>query len=765
MTSILFTQCLQHDFVRPLERYEALPNLLHIGYPEALRLMGERPDQGPLRRVMSWAYEEAPENLSIIHLRDWHDPNDAQQADHLKRFGKHCLQNTPGADFVFDHDPARNGVSVIDSLSLNDFQGTGLAKLLDTQDRLPVRVGIVGAWTEAKVYFLAYELRTRYPSFEIVVCSALTASSSRVRHFEALEQMERILGVRVVHSVGEFVEFLGGGELETPLLGLRDRFPEIQCPLDLAEQDRILLRYLFRDCKSLSLRVLDGGFSGNLVLGTNSEDVHGHDQVPHVVKIGPQDLMGKERAAFEQIQDVLGNNAPHISDFADYGDRGAIKYRYASMGGSFSTTFQKMVENGEPQGLIDDVLRSVFGEQLQRLYKARTLEETDLLLHYQFSPRWAPSVRRRVEALVGSARTGEELCLGGGLKAPNLVDFYEHSLATFEAGGRCFQAYVHGDLNGANIIVDGHQNVWLIDFFHTRRAHVLMDLIKLENDLLYIFTKLDSEDELRSGCALFDRLLDIEDLAAPLPPAHFSAANFQRCWDTLRTLRSFYPPLISSDRSPYQWWVGALRYAAHSLGFDECSLLQKKWALYAAGHLASRIVQQHTHERRLRVDWIQHDLDVSGRIGLTILPGRADRDRILERDLEALHEQGVEAVLCMVPQQELAAYGVPQLLDAYHEAGFQVLHLPVIDQKVCSLSELEQAVNWLQIQTSQGRSVLAHCVGGLGRSGFALAAYLVHHGMSPQEAIQTIRESRSPRAVETQVQEALVREFAELEIC
>ena len=28
-----------------------------------------------------------------------------------------------------------------------------------------------------------------------------------------------------------------------------------------------------------------------------------------------------------------------------------------------------------------------------------------------------------------------------------------------------YVAYVHGDLNAANILVDAHHNVWVIDFF------------------------------------------------------------------------------------------------------------------------------------------------------------------------------------------------------------------------------------------------------------------------------------------------------------
>lgn len=755
MTAILFTQCLQHDFVRPLERFEALPNLLHVGYSEARRLMGEEPRQGPVARVMEWAYAE--KDLCVIHLRDWHDPEAPEQKHHLERFGRHCLQNTPGAEFSFPHHP-RPGVEIVNSLSLNDFQATTLESHLKPFANQELRVGLMGVWTEAKIYFLAYELRTRYPKFQVAVCSALTASSSRSRHFEALEQMERILGIRVLHSVGEFVDYLGGKDLDTPLLGLDQRFPEVEGLPPCGESERVLLRYLFRDCRKVKIKVLDGGFSGNLVLGTESEDLHGHEQVPNVVKIGDQGLMGKERAAFERIQHVLGNNAPQIAEFADYQDKGAIKYRYASMDCSFSTTFQDMVESGQSQEEIDSVLDSVFGEQLQRFYKARTLEQTDLLAHYQFSSRWADGLERRVESIYGGPAQGEYLTLAPGLVTPNPVPFYRDHLDHLKRGGRCFQSFVHGDLNGANIIVDGHRNVWLIDFFHTRRAHVLMDLIKLENDLLFIFNKLETEEDLRLSCQLYDRLLEVDDLAAGLSGS--VSPPLQRIWNTVCKLRSFYPALIDSDRSPYQWWVGALRYAAHTLGFDECNQWQKKFALYACGKLSQRILAIHQESDSLRVDWLPSKHTKPARLGLTILPGRADRERDLDQDLQSLKEQGVQAVVCLVPLDELERYGVKHLLQAYRDCGFSVLHAPVVDQKVCSPRELAEMINWIEEHLSNGQSVMVHCVGGLGRSGFALAGFLVSRGVDWEKAIQIVRESRSPRAVETPLQEQAVQEFA-----
>ena len=94
----------------------------------------------------------------------------------------------------------------------------------------------------------------------------------------------------------------------------------------------------------------------------------------------------------------------------------------------------------------------------------------------------------------------------------------------------------HGDLNGANIILDGHRNVWLIDFFHAHRGHVLQDFAKLENDLLYIWTPVEDEADLANACDFTDRLLEVEDLAAALPePPGDWRPQFQRAWRTARS--------------------------------------------------------------------------------------------------------------------------------------------------------------------------------------------------------------------------------------
>lgn len=769
LPAVLLTQCLQNDFVKAIARHAPLPNRLHIGAEESLRLMGEDPAEGPVARMMQWAYDQPPEELMLIHIRDWHSSGSAAQREHLRQFGEHCLEGTEGADFAFAVPAnARARPVEIRSLGLNDFEGTRLAEALTPSADRDLNAGIMGVWTEAKIFFLAYELRTRYPRMNLAVCSALTASSSRAQHFMALEQLRRLLGVRVCDSVGEFIEFLGGQPGEVRLAGLHEAYPAVQTEggaAPLQATDEQILRYLFRDCRRVSAKVLDGGFSGNVVLGTSSVDLHGHEQVVHVVKIGPRNAIGQERTAFERIEEVLGNNAPRISDFADLGERGAVKYRYASMGGGKAVTFQKQYMGGMPLEKVRDVLHAVFVEQLGRLYGAAEQESCNLLEYYGFDSRWAPNVRRRVERITGRPADGDAIALPSGRSVPNLCRFYEADVPAFDPLRRdhAYFATVHGDLNGANIILDAHENVWLIDFFHTHRGHVLRDLVKLENDLLYIFTPVADRRSLEEGMRLSDFLLAVPDLGADLPPAAdsgFAGTAVERAYETVRILRGFYPRFIRTNRSPLQWVIAAMRYAVHTLSFDESSEAQKEWALYTAALCGEKIRQTLENQKTLRIDRLDASFTGPGALGLTILPGRRDYGRDLAEDLAVVKEGGISAVVCLLPQDELVAFGVPDLLERYAAAGLEVYHLPIVDQGMCSVEAMRQAGRWVDERVVKGARVLVHCTGGLGRSGCFAACWLVSRGLTAEAAIAEVRHARTARAIESRLQEAFIRRYA-----
>jgi nicotinamidase-related amidase len=109
LATVLITQCLQRDFVDPIGPHDPLPNLLHVGYSEAARLLGPEPSAGPLAQLIDWARGLGPDAIDVVLIRDWHDPGDPAQREHLERFGAHCLQGSAGVRLVLDMDARGHG--------------------------------------------------------------------------------------------------------------------------------------------------------------------------------------------------------------------------------------------------------------------------------------------------------------------------------------------------------------------------------------------------------------------------------------------------------------------------------------------------------------------------------------------------------------------------------------------------------------------------------------------------------------------------------
>lgn len=740
--AVLITQCLQHDFVGLVPAHDPLPNKLHVGPEEALRLLGPDPTRGPVAQLIAWARQQG--DLAVIHVRDWHDPADAAQQAHLAAFGAHCVRGSEGAAFVFGASEADE--HVVDAIGLNDFEGTTLPEVLAAlSPGRPLRVGVVGVWTEAKVTFLLYDLATRLGVSSLATCSALTASASRTQHFNALGQLHGILGVDVFDSVGEFMDWLlpTGAELDLSHPG--GFGPRLHVDgAELDEADRDILGYLYREAARVELTQLGGGFSGAQVFRVRSWDAVGHEQAPSVAKLGPRRLIGTERAAFERVEAILGNNAPRVRGFVDLGERAGLAYAYAAMGAGDVRTLKSLVAEGAPIERIEAIVDTVFDEVLGRFYAAAQYEPLPLLEHYGFAPRWAESVQTKVEALTGRPAA-----------AHPLVKFYSDFLANHKPLPEYhYVSIVHGDLNGANVLVDGRENVWVIDWFHAGRAHGIKDLAKLENDLLFLFTPLEEAD-LPDAVRLTEALRAVEDLRAPLPELTFASIALTRAWRLVRRLRRQIAELVRDDRDPQQLRVALLRYAAHTLSFDEASPVQKRWALAAATGWAEDVARVASTSTRLWVDWLP-DLG----LGMTLCPGRRDRGRSLNDDLDALRDDGVNVLVTLVTTDELDWLGVSGLRDGCEARGIGHRALPIADQRAPGLEEATELVGWLLAELEAGRRVVLHCMAGLGRTGTVAACALVAQGLSPEAAITAVRGARSPRAIETAEQERFVARFA-----
>jgi hypothetical protein len=89
---------------------------------------------------------------------------------------------------------------------------------------------------------------------------------------------------------------------------------------------------------------------------------------------------------------------------------------------------------------------------------------------------------------------------------------------------------------------------------------------------------------------------------------------------------------------------------------------------------------------------------------------------------------------------------------------FAVVHVPVADFTAPAIEQLLFFLALTEEEISRGGSVAVHCLGGTGRSGTFLSAYFIYQGMSVEEAVAHVRESR-PGAVETASQMDVLNEL------
>ena len=161
-------------------------------------------------------------------------------------------------------------------------------------------------------------------------------------------------------------------------------------------------------------------------------------------------------------------------------------------------------------------------------------------------------------------------------------------------------------------------------------------------------------------------------------------------------------------------------------------------------------------------------LPQGGVIGMTHCPGRCTTDqrgrpwrRRLDADVDVIRLAGFTTVLTLLPEEELAAFGVPDLGAQMRHAGLAWRQFPIMDFGV---PDLQMQLAWptlqaeLTLQLQAGQSLLVHCAAGLGRTGTMVALLLKALGRDSAAAIAAVRAAR-PGTIETPAQQAFVLNF------
>ena len=613
-SAILFTQGCTGDFIQLVGPRQQIANQVHIGRLESARLMGE---SGQMIPFLKAAHTATDPNMLIINILDRHVVGVHDR--HLEVFGLHGIPGTAGANLV---EPIGELASVrpntlsVAGGDLSDFCGSDVEKelkdLLQGRTLQGVKVGVIGVWTDAKVMNLIYDLSERFGADQIATCSALTASSRNSEHYAALTRMTDFFGVQVFHSPGSFLSWLDGKatmpELPVPESSLEFTkelsFPPRWTPDD-KERSLNLMRGLIGQ-KSATVTQLGGGFSGCLALMV--EHVDGSE----VVKIGPRDEIGGEFFRNGRIRNVLVNHVPELKSYRESGELAGFSMGLIDRAGEAyrsPTTFQALAQSPDrsanDEAALGKALVDTLSNSMGRLYRVAEADTLDILRVFGFTdskanPLWANSVVAKSIAVANELGCSdvdqflERYSIDAPVMSP--AEFYTKWLPGKVMIDEVMTSEVHADLNLQNILLRQFQDSgelshhWVIDFARLTKLPVLTDFAKIENDLSYILCPVDSEEAFERLTHMQANRLQSETLQVS---ALYSFAKtpeerlYARLVHQLRAVAHEIDPRGTEAMPAYR--AALLRYAAHTLGFDEPNSWQRGLALLGCSQLTASI--------------------------------------------------------------------------------------------------------------------------------------------------------------------------------
>jgi hypothetical protein len=388
---------------------------------------------------------------------------------------------------------------------------------------------------------------------------------------------------------------------------------------------------------------LAGGFSGSTTVLARLQRRSGEAPLPRsfVVKLGRRREMAGEHGRYLQHVFAFLPQAPRFYQYTEREEWAGIAYEFAGLDLDAEVQSLEQFYKGYAGVEVAGPVGEVFSLLGRAWYQGGRVEPVDLDAEYALlfvkRPQILESVGRLVDeddpyaANISAGETSlrprlrPRFCSATDLPWYDPVSFLR---SRPRQGGSMsiHRSIVHGDLNARNVLIEiapaGQKRVWFIDFSHTgnglsaertaellranvpisqERGHTLRDFCRLEADVKFLLTRLQSENDLRLAVEFEQTLLESADGQANLPASPPATAalldgRFKKAWHIVREIRSHAAPYLGStgDLRPYYWALlnaslGVLYYGVDQFENEQCERQHKRYVLLAAGMLCDRI--------------------------------------------------------------------------------------------------------------------------------------------------------------------------------
>ena len=105
-------------------------------------------------------------------------------------------------------------------------------------------------------------------------------------------------------------------------------------------------------------------------------------------------------------------------------------------------------------------------------------------------------------------------------------------------------------------------------------------------------------------------------------------------------------------------------------------------------------------------------------------------------ELDAIKAQGIDAVVNLCAE-------FSDLHDLEASSGFEVYYLPIWDEDIPKMEDMEKALAWLDEAIYLDKRVLVHCRHGIGRTGTFVTSYMIRRGLTIKAASKKLKSSNA----------------------
>jgi hypothetical protein len=141
-----------------------------------------------------------------------------------------------------------------------------------------------------------------------------------------------------------------------------------------------------------------------------------------------------------------------------------------------------------------------------------------------------------------------------------------------------------------------------------------------------------------------------------------------------------------------------------------------------------------------------------------VVPGGLCAGEYPHETLDLLLAAGVDTFVDLTEEGEYDVPGYSAWLSGLEHARFAIP-----DRGVPTRERMKEILDYVEAALASGRVVYVHCLGGIGRTGMAVACHLMRGGATPEDALASIAAWRADgrRSPETDEQRRFVESWSE----